>query len=229
MKRLLILVAALIGFATLATAQPVQQLNTDVIYTTDGRILQGTIVEQIPGVKYTITTLEGSTYTIDALKVERITREVVNAPYTLQNYNYSPYVSCKFDENGNPIFPLDPAEAMSRSAIFPGLGQLYNGEYLKGSLLIVGGVASLVGFALSAGSSDLLPNSWYDVVGWGSLALYAGSYLYALIDAPIVASRWNKKHGFSFNGDNYINVAPAVGIVIGENRPSMGMNISLTF
>ena len=54
--------------------QGVQQL-LDVIYKSDGSVVKGVIMEQIPGVSYTITTTDGKSLTIDALSIDKITKE----------------------------------------------------------------------------------------------------------------------------------------------------------
>ena len=233
MKRLLLLAALLVGCAAVSMAQTeMQRVTTDVIYTTDGIILQGTIVEQVPGVKYTITTLEGKTYTVDALSIERITREVITRPLLTENYNYNynPYIACHFDENGDPIFPLRPGTAFARSLVVPGLGQMYNGEFGKGVLLFTGAIAGILGATLGA---YYCPSKYESLVGWGSVALLGGCYVYSLIDAPIVAMRWNRQHGFKFNGDSYIEVAPAIGVGRDphhrRSNASLGVGVSVKF
>lgn len=226
MKRFLLLTFALLGLLTISSAQVARtQHLTDVIYTTGGRILQGTIVEQIPGVSYTILTLEGNTYTIDALNIERITKEAVVGAVA-NNQLPHPLLNYKIDQNGNAIFPLDPLGAFVRSLIVPGLGQIYNGQGLKGALLFTGSLTGALGvlwFADAFGS---------DAVGWTGVTLFAGCYLYSLIDAPAVASRWNRQHGFRFNGDQYLNITPVISVIADQNTPSdtaLGMSLSLTF
>lgn len=232
MKRFLLLVAMVVGFTTFAEAQLPQHTYTDVIYTNDGLILQGTIVEQIPGVSYTIVTLEGKTYTLDALSINRITKEAVRGRLVTENHNYlyNPYIVHKIDEDGNPIFPLSPAKAFTRSLFIPGLGQIYNGEELKGTLLISGAIVGILGITVGA---NMVNNRYSDFVGYSSAALLAGCYLYSLIEAPIFAARWNKKHGFKLSGryPTYMQVSPTIGIMgYGTNNDaSVGMNIALTF
>lgn len=233
MKRLLLLAALLVGCAAVSMAQTeIQRVTTDVIYTTDGIILQGTIVEQVPGVRYTITTLEGKTYTVDALSIERITKEVVTTPLLTENinYHYNPYIACHFDENGDPIFPLRPGIAFTRSLIVPGLGQMYNGEFGKGVVLFTGAIAGILGATLG---TYYCPSKYESLVGWGSVALLGGCYFYSLIDAPIVAMRWNRQHGFRFNGDSYIEVAPAIGVGHGHHHSgsnaTLGVGVSVKF
>lgn len=233
MKRFLLLMVTLFGAMSFASAQHyVPQDVVDVIYTSDGIILQGTIVDQVPGVEYTIVTLKGKRFTIDALSVERITKERINGGIVTENYNYhyNPYIVHKLDEDGNPIFPLSPASAFTRSLFVPGLGQIYNGEELKGTLLLSGAIVGDLGVLVG---TNVVSYAYEDLVGYSSAALFAGCYLYSLVEAPLFAARWNKKHGFKLNGRHpaYIECNPAMGIVgYGtDSSTAVGMNISLNF
>lgn len=233
MKRFLLLMALVFGAAGIASAQQfVPQDMVDVIYTTDGIILQGTIVDQVPGVEYTIVTLKGKRFTVDALSVERITKERVNGAIVTENYNYhyNPYIVHKLDEDGNPIFPLSPASAFTRSLFVPGLGQIYNGEELKGTLLLSGAIVGALGVLVG---TNMVSHNYVDLVGYSSAALLVGCYLYSVIEAPLFAARWNKKHGFKLNGryPTYVECNPAVGIVGygSDSNAAVGMNIALKF
>lgn len=230
MKKFALLTIVLFGAMSFALAQQPTPQNgvVDVIYTTDGVILQGTIVNQVPGVEYTIVTLKGKRFTIDALSVERISRERIGGGVVTEthNYIYNPYIVHKYDEDGNPIFPLSPATAFVESLVIPGLGQFYNGEELKGVLLFSGALVGLFGMTVGVNMVD------HDyLVGYSSAALLAGCYLYSLIEAPLYAARWNKKYGFKHNGKGYVSVQPAFGVAgYGSNsEAAVGMNIALTF
>ena len=227
MKRLLILFVVLFGAISVASAQyyAPQQNLVDVIYTTNGLSLRGTIVEQIPGVEYTIVTTDGRTLTIDALSVSRITKENASG-YLGNTYHYNNHGPYKIDADGNPIYPLSVAGAFTRSLIVPGLGQMYNGEGLKGGLLFSGCLLGLVGATVGANALYWIEEE----VVISSVALIAGCYLYSLIDAPMTASRWNKRHGF-VGGGYCLNIAPAVGTVRSQSgsETAVGMSLSLNF
>ncbi len=228
MKRFFLLAALLLGALGTTSAQYyAQQGNViDVIYTTNGLLFQGTIVEQIPGVEYTIVTTDGRPLTIDALSIKRITRENASG-YLGNNYNYNFFGPYKIAADGTPIYPLNVAWAFTRSLLVPGLGQMYNGEGLKGGLLFSG---CLLGFLGATVGVEALYWIDEDVVGLTSVALFAGCYLYSLIDAPLTASRWNKKHGF-VGGGYCLNVGPTFGTVRGSSgsEPALGMGLSLSF
>ena len=110
MKRVLFILLAIFAFESLASGQKTvyapQQL-IDVVYKVDGTTLRGTIVEQTPNVDYTLLTLDGHTIKIDALQIEKIVKEPLATATIVtenHNYNYNPYIVCKFDEEGNPIY-----------------------------------------------------------------------------------------------------------------------------
>ncbi|MBO7299937.1 MAG: hypothetical protein J6U53_00835 [Tidjanibacter sp.] len=229
MKRLLLILAVLLGgVATLSAQRPAHgQLLEDVIYLKSGSVLRGVIVEQMPMVNYVIATIDGSTLTVDARSVEKITVEpvVVREETTDVHLCYSnPFMPHKHDADGNIIYPLSPAGAFMRSLIIPGMGQMVNGEELKGTLLLTGTIMGIVGFTFGA---NAVPARYSDLVGYSGVALAAGCYLYSLIDAPIFAHRWNKKYGFKSSDYNYMTLAPAIGIS-GRHR-AMGVNVAIGF
>lgn len=228
MKRLLILLVVLFGAISVASAQynAPQQNLMDVIYTTNGLVFQGTIVEQIPGVEYTIVTTDGRTLTIDALSVKRITKEN-GSGYLGNAYNYNAFAPYKIDADGHPIYPLSVAGAFTRSLFVPGLGQMYNGDGLKGGLLFTGCLVGLLGATVGV---NMIDYTYEDAIGIPSVVLAAGCYLYSLIDAPMTASRWNKRHGF-VGGGYCLNIAPTVGTVrsLSGSEAAVGMSLSLNF
>lgn len=87
----------------------------------------------------------------------------------------------------------EPQAAALRSGLFPGLGQLYNGEYEKGFALAVAGLVCL-GLMAHGGFAMMLPEEynpwavWYVVIG-ASLGL--GIYVYSIWDA----ARGARAHG----------------------------------
>jgi hypothetical protein len=74
------------------------------------------------------------------------------------------------------------------SGIFPGLGQLYNREYLKGVLFIVPG-AVLTWLVLRAMPADLLALAQPSAAVMLLLAALLALWLWAIIDAWRVAGR----------------------------------------
>jgi hypothetical protein len=74
------------------------------------------------------------------------------------------------------------------SGIFPGLGQLYNREYLKGVLFIVPS-AVLTWLTLRAAPTDLLALAQPSATLMRLLAALLAVWLWAIIDAWRVAGR----------------------------------------
>ena len=229
MKRFLVLLTLFLSVEFCASAQSVNRGGElqDVIYCTDGSVLRGVIVDQIPNVSYTILSFNGTRITIDALSIERIVKEPASSQrIDINNYHYNPYRVCKFDEDGFPIYPLSVSGAFIRSLVFPGWGQMYNGQGLKGSLLFTGSLVGILGMTVG---TNMASNE--ELVGYSSALLWVGCYLYSIIDAPAYAARWNKQQGFKLGGDYYMNLTPAVGVVGSGSsaNTAVGMNLSLTF
>ncbi len=227
MKRLLVLVAVLLGgIAALSAQQPTQgQMLEDVIYLNDDTVLRGIIVEQVPAVTYVIATANGK-YTIDALSIRKITKEPTsNTVVVNEIHTYGPYIPHKYDEDGNLITPLSPSGAFFNSLIIPGLGQMNNGQEIKGLLLFTGTVVGVLGVTVG---TNMASSQYVDLVGYSSAALSVGCYLYSLFDAPIYAYKWNKKHGFKGGGYNRMSFRPAIG-VSGRRGAAVGMNVAFDF
>ncbi|MBR5830331.1 MAG: hypothetical protein IKY63_03635 [Tidjanibacter sp.] len=227
MKRLLFLVAVLLGgIAALSAQQPTQgQMLEDVIYLNDDTVLRGIIVEQVPAVTYVIATANGK-YTIDALSIRKITKEPTSNTLVVNEiHTYGPYIPHKYDEDGNLITPLSPSGAFFNSLIIPGLGQMNNGQEIKGILLFTGTVVGVLGVTVG---TNMASSQYVDLVGYSSAVLAAGCYLYSLFDAPIYAYKWNKKHGFKGGGYNRMSFRPAIG-VSGRRGAAVGMNVAFDF
>jgi len=73
----------------------------------------------------------------------------------------------------------EPATSAARSALFPGLGQVYNGEYEKGMVMFVVGMALLIG-AVQLVVSWLSPGQSLSGLGTvlGYISLFGGIALY---------------------------------------------------
>lgn len=221
------MVAVLLGgIAALSAQQPTQgQMLEDVIYLNDDTVLRGIIVEQVPAVTYVIATANGK-YTIDALSIRKITKEPTsNTVVVNEIHTYGPYIPHKYDEDGNLITPLSPSGAFFNSLIIPGLGQMNNGQEIKGILLFTGTVVGVLGVTVG---TNMASSQYVDLVGYSSAALAVGCYLYSLFDAPIYAYKWNKKHGFKGGGYNRMSFRPAIG-VSGRRGAAVGMNVAFDF
>ena len=228
MKRLLLLVAFVAVGIGAAVAQDYKSYD-DVIYATDGTVVRGTIIEQVPGVKYKIATGEGNVFVFDALMVEKITKEP-----PVQNY-YRSGDELRYDEYGEIITRKSPLLAGVGSFFVTGLGQIINGQTNKGLLLMGGHAAS--GLLMYAGSywaeggymGDYSINVSLALLG---LAGWVGTWLYSLIDAPIYASQWNEQNGFALGDNKWLKVAPTVGVsntVATGTSTTFGLGATFTF
>jgi tetratricopeptide (TPR) repeat protein len=88
--------------------------------------------------------------------------------------------------------PSNPTFAFVLSAILPGMGQIYNGEYLKGALFLGGafltfllGGEALVRLLFAASGSRVAPSGIEAVFGFLSLLLWTAS----VVDAPVRARK----------------------------------------
>ncbi len=84
------------------------------------------------------------------------------------------------------------------SFIFPGAGQLYNEEFIKGLILFAAAIASVLsiihsgismGNIMMNGNEEILPPAAYIVRIVASGLIYFGLWLYGIIDGAITAQR----------------------------------------
>ena len=105
------------------------------------------------------------------------------------NFSVLSYINRNQNEE---ISTKSPWLAFGLSYLFPGLGQLYNGEYLKAFLFptffCIG--AGLVVF--SSPGADFEGQEPGPIL-YAGMVLAGGSYLWSLIDAPISANRINEE------------------------------------
>jgi TM2 domain-containing membrane protein YozV len=95
-----------------------------------------------------------------------------------------------FREMPAPPGQKDPRLAGALSVFVPGLGHLYAGETLKGTVLsgiFVGSIVAVIGADIGQTNASITP------AAWGAITLLGGVYLYALIDAPFAADRANAR------------------------------------
>lgn len=229
MKRLVVLLAFVVVNVGLVLAQDYKNYD-DVIYGTDGTVVRGVIIEQVPGVSYKIATKDGNIFLYDALKVERITKEPpVRGNYQEDGNRHS------YDEYGRVVYKKSPLWSAVGSFCITGLGQVINGETRKG-LLLFGGHAACVAtcavaatFANEGYGGDPELNAGVAVV---SLFGAIGIRLYSIIQAPIYASRYNEQNGFALGDDKWLKVGPSVQVTntfATGTSTSVGLGATLTF
>jgi TM2 domain-containing membrane protein YozV len=84
----------------------------------------------------------------------------------------------------------NPELATALSVLVPGLGQVYNGEPVKGAVIMAGFLGSIA-VCIAANIGDT--NDSIGTKGWIGVGMVATSYLWGVIDAPISAQRINRE------------------------------------
>ena len=84
----------------------------------------------------------------------------------------------------------NPELAGALSVLVPGLGQIYNGEQVKGAIIMAAFLGS-IGVCVAADIGGT-PGS-ISTLGWIGVGMVGTSYLWGIIDAPVAAHRINKE------------------------------------
>ena len=227
MQRWILLLAFVVANVGFALSQDYKSYD-DVIYGTDGSVVRGVIIEQVPGVSYKIATEGGNIFIYDALKVEKITKE---PPVK----NYYQGRGTRPNEYGHELYRKSPFWSAVGSFCITGLGQVINGETRKGLLLFGGNVACVATcvvattFANEGYGGDPELNAGVAVV---SLLGAIGIRLYSIIQAPIYASRYNEQNGFALGDNKWLKVGPNVQMnntFATGTSTSVGLGATLTF
>lgn len=175
----------------------------DVVHKKDGSILRGIIIEQIPNESIKIKTKDGNIFFLKMEEIEQMEKVPIQTMITKKS----------------------PTTAFLLSLLVVGVGQHYNGEHTKG---VIQEVAWAGGFAIGlsrilAGEADAPL-----FVGFGISFLME---LWSLIDAPLSASRINRKieesyygHLLEFKDGNYVLGFDAVAF-----QHSIGGKLTLHF
>jgi hypothetical protein len=167
------------GFLIFVSASQLfaQYHHRDVIYLSDGSIVRGSILFSNSNDSLRVETEKDSLVVIEKINIHKIQRE------RYQIINGEELVIFKH-----------PGYAMLFSFLMPGLGQFYNGEYLKGIVqqsMVLGGITLALTAGLNHDSEDFeLFTEWFIV---GEFLVGAG-YFFSIIDAPISANRINREH-----------------------------------
>lgn len=101
------------------------------------------------------------------------------------------------DIPGEPKVPANasyrlPTRAQKLGFMWPGVGHLYSGDYVKGGLLAGAAVGSLAVVLSAQGQEDPSP-----VLGWVVLGTLVGSHWYSYKDSRPAAERANARNGFT--------------------------------
>ncbi len=106
---------------------------------------------------------------------------------------------------GNAVaLPRNPGLAFLLSLLMPGVGQLYNGQFVKGGIILGIMIVGVVVFLATPGGSDFIYNLLAYLVNparvrgtMSNLQLFTGlimfiTWVYAFIDAPLSAAARNR-------------------------------------
>ena len=110
------------------------------------------------------------------------------------SFNYSEWSSSKTEEIGYK----SPWLAFGLAMTFPGLGQLYNGEYGKLGIIygiaVVGAGIGIIAISNSNWGTSKPEPSYVEPLGLTGIGLISLAWIYSLIDAPISANRINERN-----------------------------------
>ena len=150
----------------------------EVVYLKNGGVLRGIIIEQVPNTILKVQMEDKSIVACRYDEIEKITKENVH----LKN------------------FRRKPGLAWMLSFFFPGVGQIYNGQNLKGAMMMVIG---LICFIWNSDSIFLklegLDQAILEYVDFNSVSfvifsvLMIGLWIWTQIDAPVMANKLNKR------------------------------------
>lgn len=152
-----------------------QDIMVDAVHLKSGAVYKGIITERIEGEKLKLQTLDGRTLEISYSVISRIDREP-----TIGINNSSGNRSTKKEK--------EPGLAFLYSFLLPGGGQFYNGQNLKGALMLTGYLGGTVTAIALANSGHVPPEEIYIPMG-GVFIIW----LYSIIDAPVNANKINDK------------------------------------
>ena len=202
-----VLLILILPAATFCQSEEMQ----DVIYFIDGRIIRGTIIEQILQESIKIQMTDGfvQVYTMD--RIARITKEKLPSiqPAQLLGSKKEPVQACVF------------------SLLLPGGGQFYNGEAVKG-VFMLGSVAVGSMILLSEIEGARLWTADEDIVTAG-FVIIAGAWLWSMVDAPLSASRINRENGWALAPFPGRNTTASVAGLSADGKTAPGVVFTWKF
>jgi len=144
----------------------------EVVYLKNGGILRGVIIEQVPNTSLKVQMRDKSIVACRYDEVEKITKENV---YLTDSAHAT----------------RKPAWAWMWSFFFPGAGQIYNGQILKGTVMMVSGII------LTQFRGDIIHLMREAFDGEiGSIVIFILVillWIWSQIDAPVFANKLNNR------------------------------------
>jgi TM2 domain-containing membrane protein YozV len=202
-----------------------QQNSDDVVYLKNGSIIKGTIIEQIPGKTIKIQTQDGNIFVYGFDDIAKITKE--------QSVKQASVISGPGPKNTGVAFVL--------SWLVPGAGQVYNNQPIKGAIQF--GICA-TGYILFATQLPYTKDVYVDYgsystweerdfgnagTAWTGFAVALGCHIWSMIDAPVTASRLNKKLGYSFNQINIDDNLTISMMPTASERGRIAPKLALTY
>jgi len=187
-------------------------ISQDIIITKKGTEIKSKVLEiGLSDVKYKMSdNLEGPTITIlknaiFMIKFENGTTTVISE-LEGQQPNYSQSNSGTYSSVSNNGTYRSPGLAVLWSAIYPGIGQFYNGEKKKGFIMAgmyTAGYILIFASPIDYTSYNFTTGTYtYDYtvpvtrkIGWGVMA---GTWIWSVIDASAGAKRANARNNLTF-------------------------------
>ena len=180
MKQIGILVLGVLILFMFTASVPAKAKIIDVVHLKNGSVIQGTVTVINESIK--IETDDGSTFIVEMSKVDKIKKIEFIKP---KNPLVATGLGC-----GTIYLNFALLSATSTPIPISGVGQIYNGQYLKG--LAFFGIGVLGSYLLEFGSDDA---EWTfdDRIGELGVTLVLGSMLLSPIDAYYSAKKINSE------------------------------------
>ena len=205
MQKTVILVLSVLVLFMFTAGVPAKAI--DVVHLKNGSVIQGTVTVINESIK--IETDDGSTFIVEMSKVDKIKKIEFIKP---KNPLVATGLGC-----GTIYLNFALLSATSTPIPISGVGQIYNGQYLKG--LAFFGIGVLGSYLLEFGSDDA---EWTfdDRIGELGVTLVLGSMLLSPIDAYYSAKKINseaKKKLLSTTTSLNLNYIPREGLMASYN------------
>ena len=172
--RFLILLAVLYAAFPGARSAEAQTRKDDIVTLKDGRVIRGTIIEMFPNDSTFLMRLPDGTFArhnkADIAEMHQEKKVPVASALT----------------------PKTPAVSWLLSVVFPGGGQLYNGQAIKGfAFAAVGAVSIAMYLAYDANACEFY-DECADELSAAGAALFVTAWVVSQIEAPLTAMKINR-------------------------------------
>jgi hypothetical protein len=171
-------------FCFLSMSAQTQESKRDEVHLKNGAIIRGKIIEPRTGDSLRIKTRDGDVVVYAMHEVAKISAEIM-----------SEHTSIGFRGEKSPF------AAFLLSFMVPGLGQYYNGHFVKGAIqqaFFVGGWI-MISASIENDESGFSPFADHNPdLLWSGVIVTGGAWLWSTIDAPMAANKINKERKQSY-------------------------------